>query len=309
MNKPNFFVVGEPKSGTTALHEFLNQHPQITMSRVKEPYHFCTDLHEESDRFHGKKLYFKYRDKEKYFSLFDNDKKYKASGESSTFYIWSKEAARNIYNFNADSKIIIFLRNPIDFIQSLHSHWVAETYENIYNFNDALSAEAERKNDWAKIPSRAYFPSMLFYTSMVDYSRQVGNFLNVFDREQIKIVIFENFLRNNATIFKEILHFLEVDATFIPKFEKVNTSKKPRSKTINYIAQNIYFLEIMKKILPYNIHKKVKKIGQNILWEKTNRKQICDALYFDLSKKFNENVESISDILHMDMKKKWNLNV
>jgi hypothetical protein len=65
----------------------------------------------------------------------------------------------------------------------------------------------------------------------------------------------------------------------------------------------------MKKILPYNIHKKVKKIGQNILWEKTNRKQICDALYFDLSKKFNENVESISDILHMDMKKKWNLNV
>lgn len=309
MNKPNFFVVGEPKSGTTSLHEFFSQHPQITMSRVKEPYYFCTDLHAESDQFHGKKLYFKYREKNKYLSIFNQDKKYEVVGESSTFYIWSKNAAENIYNYDRKSKILIFLRNPIHFIHSLHSHWVVETYENLCDFEDALSAEADRKTNWKKIPPRAYFPSMLYYTSMVDYAGQVGRFLKRFDHQQVKIVLFETFQKNNEKIFKEILNFLEVDTSFKPDFKRLNTSKKPRIKTLNYLAQNVYFLETMKTILPYGLHAQIKKIGQSMLWKKTHRKEITTKVYDELAKKFRKDVEAMSDVLHMDLKKEWKFDV
>ncbi|WP_462323581.1 sulfotransferase family protein [Desulfoplanes sp.] len=306
MNRPNFFVVGEPKSGTTALHGFLDRHPQITMSRIKEPYHFCTDLHQESDQFHGRKLYFKYREVGRYLSLFDQEKRYKAIGESSTFYIWSKSAAKKIYDFDRDAKIIVFLRNPIDFIHSLHSHWIVETYENIKNFRNALFVEEERKNDWKKIPSRAYFPSMLYYISKTNYSTQVERFLQQFHRDQIKVIVFEDFKKDNANVYKDILHFLEVDTSFNINFTQKNVSKEPRNNYLNYIAQNVYLLEAMKKILPYKVHRTVKNIGQNILWKESKRTKIDQNLYRELKDKFHIEAEKISDLLHIDMVKKWN---
>ncbi len=308
MNKPNFFVVGEPKSGTTALHEFLDQHPQITMSKVKEPYHFCSDLHQESDLFHGREVYFKYRDMNKYLELFDQSRKYAAVGESSTFYIWSKNAAQEIHAFDPHAKIIIFLRHPIDFIHSLHSHWVVETYENINDFQYALVAEKDRKSNWEKIPSRAYFPSMLYYVARTNYSEQVDRFVKRFGREQVKIIIFEDFKKDNAGIYDEILNFLEVDTSFVPNFEKKNVSKKPRSNTLNYIAQNVYFLEVMKKILPYKIHKIIKNWGQKILWKESIRPKIEQDVYSELEKKFRHEVLKMSDLLQIDMMKKWKFN-
>ncbi|GAU07361.1 sulfotransferase family protein [Desulfoplanes formicivorans] len=309
MNKPNFFIVGEPKSGTTALHDFLDQHPQITMSTVKEPYHFCTDLHQESDQFHKKRLYFKYRDQDKYLSLFKQDKLYDAVGESSTFYIWSKDAAKNIHSFNPDAKIIIFLRNPIDFIYSLHSHWVVETYENITSFEEALRAETERKINWQRIPSRAYFPSMLYYTSMANYASKVSRFYKYFDRDQVKVFVFEDFKKNNANIFQNILKFLEVDQTFEPQYKKVNASKKPRCPALNYVAQNVYFIEGLKKIMPMRVHRMIKHAGQKMLWKETAREKMPEDIRYELTRKFFREVKSISDVLQRDMVRYWNFKI
>jgi hypothetical protein len=308
MNKPNFFVVGEPKSGTTALHEFLDQHPQITMSRVKEPYYFCTDLHQESDQFHKKNLYFKYRDINNYLKLFKQEKKFDAVGESSTFYIWSKNAAQKIYEFDPYAKIIVFLRNPIDFIYSLHAHWLVETYENIQNFRDALVIEERRIKSWENIPSRAYFPSMLYYISRTNYSIQIERFLKRFGHDQVKIIIFEDFKKDNAGVYKDILNFLGVDPSFEPNFERMNVSKRARSNSLNYIVQNVYLIEMLKKILPYKIHKKVKHLGQIILWKEAVRKKMDQDLFNDLEKKFRHEVLKMSDLLHVDMMKKWNFS-
>jgi hypothetical protein len=309
MNKPNFFIVGEPKSGTTALHDFLDQHPQITMSEVKEPYHFCTDFHRESDLFHKKPLYFRYRDEDKYLSLFKQDKSYSAVGESSTFYIWSKYAAKNIHAFNPDAKIIIFLRNPIDFIYSLHSHWVVETYENITSFSEALEAERERKTTWEHIPSRAYFPSMLYYTSVANYSAQVERFYKYFDRDQVKVFLFEDFKKSNADIFQKIVKFLQVDETFEPQYKRVNASKKPRCSALNYMAQNVYFIEGLKRVMPRRVHRMIKHAGQKMLWKETARESMPDTVRHDLTKKFLQEVESVSDVLGRDMVRYWNFKI
>ena len=72
---PNLFIVGAPKCGTTSLHYWLSQHPEIFMSDPKEPFYFCKDLHEEADNLHGYKVnYFKYRDEESYLQIFQNAK-------------------------------------------------------------------------------------------------------------------------------------------------------------------------------------------------------------------------------------------
>ena len=132
MQKPNFFIVGLPKSGTTALHDFLNQHPQIFMSKVKEPHFFCTDFHRESDAFHDSQLFFHFRDEETYLKLFSDLTTEKVIGESSTGYLYSKEAAKQIHDFNPEAKILIVLREPTSFLYSVHSQVLninAETEE------------------------------------------------------------------------------------------------------------------------------------------------------------------------------------
>ena len=70
MRRPNLFIVGHPRSGTTALHVFLGLHKDIYMSTLKEPHYFCKDFHQESDEFYKKRVYFRYRDKQAYLRIF-----------------------------------------------------------------------------------------------------------------------------------------------------------------------------------------------------------------------------------------------
>ena len=111
MNKPNLFIVGAPKCGTTFLYHYLKQHPEIYFPDFKEPHFFGSDLIRKNGAYD--------LSLNNYKSLFNSDKK--IIGEASTFYIFSKNAAKEIYDFNPDAKIIIMLRNLVDLAYSLHS--------------------------------------------------------------------------------------------------------------------------------------------------------------------------------------------
>jgi hypothetical protein len=82
MRKPNFFIAGAPRSGTTALFYFLKQHPEIYMSGLKEPYYFCSDFHEESDHFHQTELRFPIRTEKTYLKLFQDAVHEKTVGDA-----------------------------------------------------------------------------------------------------------------------------------------------------------------------------------------------------------------------------------
>ncbi|MBN1253032.1 MAG: sulfotransferase [Bacteroidales bacterium] len=167
--KPNLFIVGMPKAGTSALYFFLKQHPEIFMSEDKEPNYFCADLIEESDNFHKRKFEdFRYRNEKSYLKLFENKDKFKIAGEASTQYLFSKKAAENIYNFNTKAKIIIIIREPVSFLYSYHSQLLRNVRENILDFKKALEFEPERKK-LNKYPSNVRFPSQLHYTDWIDY--------------------------------------------------------------------------------------------------------------------------------------------
>ena len=173
MKKPNTFIVGKPKSGTSALHFFLEKHPEVFMCNPKEPRYFCSDFIKQSNDHYGKRdPYFYFQTQEEYLKLFEDAKDEKIVGEGSVIYMYSKESEQRIYDFNKDAKIIIMIREPVDFLYALHSEIVVTGKENEEDFKAALSLEDERKSG-KNLPKRVRFPGMVYYSERMRIADQL----------------------------------------------------------------------------------------------------------------------------------------
>lgn len=216
---PNFFIVGAPKSGTTALYHFLRQHPQIFMPAAKEPHFFGCAAEPETPS----------RTLEEYLRLFQAGTGKPCVGEASVYYLYSKQAARNIHAFNPDARIIMMLRNPVAMIPSLHHQRVYSDNERLFDLDDALAAEGPRRRGEMRIPRKTNNPHALFYRDIGRYAAQVRRYLEVFPREQVHIILFDDFVADLGGTYRATLEFLGVDQEFVPKFERVNDSRAVRS--------------------------------------------------------------------------------
>lgn len=139
--KPDFFIAGAPKCGTIAMCAYLAQNPNIFIPRNTEPNFFASDLT-------GKRTI---RTEAEYLNLF-RDGGGKLCGEGSTWYLFSKRAAKEIYDFNPDAKIIIMLREPVEFLRSLHNQLLFDGNEDIEDFQEALRAEQSAGRENAYLP-------------------------------------------------------------------------------------------------------------------------------------------------------------
>ena len=125
MKRPNFFIVGAPKCGTTALYQYLNEHPQIYMSDIKEPAYFRqrSNFKTEAD----------------YLALFAGARDEIRLGEATPSYLRSPEATEAIYRFDPDAKIIIMLRDPVSLMMSTYSQDRVMGREKSPTFAEALA--------------------------------------------------------------------------------------------------------------------------------------------------------------------------
>ena len=303
--KPNLFIVGQPKSGTTALHQFLGQHPEIYMSSVKEPHFFCADFHLESDRAYGRQRFFDFRNESAYLQLFSRAKGVKIAGESSTNYLYSQVAAEKIYNFNPDAKIIIILREPAKFLYSLHSHYVKFTEENEPDFLTALALETDRKQEKAISP-RVISPSYLYYSQRVQYYQQVKRYCDRFSSEQIKVVIFEEFKSENKRIFREILELLAVDPNFTPEYEAINVNKEVKFKAINNLINSPLVKSISKNLVSQEFNEFIRdNIVEKYLWYSAPKVKMPEDIKIQLMREYKPQVVKISELLNIDLLAKW----
>ena len=134
-HKPDFFIAGMPRSGTTSMYTYLKQHPDIFLSIYKEPNYFCKDL-SQSD--------YNVRDEALYHSLFVHAAGKKRIGEGSVWYLTSTTAASEIKKFSPSAKIIVMLRNPVEMIYSLHSLYLRTGNEDTVDFEQALALQPDR---------------------------------------------------------------------------------------------------------------------------------------------------------------------
>jgi hypothetical protein len=307
MKKPNLFLIGQPKSGSTALHQFLGEHPEIYMAKIKAPHYFCHDFHEESDRFHNMKLYFDYRDQDSYLKLFDRAESETILGESSDHYLYSTVAAEEIYQFNPEAKIIIFLREPVSFLRSLHNHFVKVTNEEEEDFAKALALESVRVKG-KSISPRIMSPSWAHYSKRITYYEQVKRYYDIFDPTQIKIVIYESYRANNQKAYQEILEFLGVDTSFTPNYKVLNKSKDVRFKQLNYLVNNQIIKNLTKTLFSQDFNDFVRdQIVERILWKEVSNspEEIDPEFVKKLKKQFKPEVIKISEFLNMDLVRQW----
>lgn len=219
---PNFFIAGAPKCGTTALSEYLRAHPNVFMSYPKELSYFADDL----APFQAVATL---RD---YQALFKGRTgAHIAVGEASVWYLYSQNTMRRIRKFNKAAKIIIMLRNPVDFVQSIHSKFVFEFNEDRSDFVEAWNLQEERRKG-RHHPKRCVTPQILQYRDLASFSRYLERVLTVFPKEQVKCVMFENFVANPREVYLDVLEFLGLPDDKRVSFPRIYSAKSHRSQRL-----------------------------------------------------------------------------
>ncbi len=212
--KPNFFIVGAPKCGTTALSEYLREHPNIFMSTPKEPHYFATDF-SAFVRHYTRTL-------DDYLELFrECTEQHMAAGEASVFYLYSSTALANIKAFDPEARIIAMVRNPIDMAHSLHAQYCYNLREDVQDFRRAWDLQEARRKGMA-IPSTADVPAYLLYGDVCSLGSQVERMLQLFRSDQVKIVVFDDFTSQTKEVYEQVLRFLGVPSDEREDFPRIN---------------------------------------------------------------------------------------
>jgi hypothetical protein len=295
IKKPDFFIVGAPRCGTTAMNYYLKQHPEIFIPEVKEIHYFGKDL---DFKFLSERM-----NLNQYLSLFSKAKDEKRIGETSVWYLYSNSAAAEIKEFTPSASIIIMLRNPVDVLYSLHSQFVYEGNEDIHDFGEALQAEEYRKRG-DKIPSTTYLPKTLFYREVVKFSEQISRYFHQFGRENIHIVIFEDLLNDPKKVYRTILKFLGVTDDFQIEFDIINPNKQVISPELQRLL-----LSPPQSMLRYGKYLKIPITIQNWairMLTKMNtvykkRPSMNSMLRRQLQKEFLNEVEQLSSFVGRDL--------
>ena len=195
--KPDFFIVGAPKCGTTALFNYLAAHPSVFMPDNKEPNYFCTDLTRYG---HVATL-------TEYEALFSPAPPHALTGEASALYLYSKVAIVQIMAHNANAKIIVMLRNPIEAARSMHAFQWSYELEDVFDFEEAWRLQKARL-EGRDLPRRWPYPDHLQYGALYRYAPQVRRLLAHAPRQQCLFLLFEDFFADPSRQFARVLEFL-----------------------------------------------------------------------------------------------------
>lgn len=228
---PDFFIVGHQKCGTTALWEMLRRHPQIFMPRVKEPRYFAFDMRSRLSEVvaaHRQTL-------EGYLRLFVGARQDQLIGEASPQYLRSHVAAAEIAKLAPQARIIAILREPVSFLRSFHLQLVQNQMESEPDLARALALEDDRRQG-RRIPRRCHHPPDLLYSEHVRYSEQLRRFHDAFPQEQVLVLIYDDFRRDNQATLRAVLRFLSLaDSVAIEPLE-VESVKAVRSARMHRLT-------------------------------------------------------------------------
>ena len=231
---PDFFIVGQPKCGTTALYDMLKGHPQIFMPSCKEPWFFAPELHVRTPpRPEGTP-----QTLAEYLSLFEPARPDQRAGEASAQYLWSRTAASRIAEVQPDARIIAILREPASFLRSLHLQFLQTYVETESDLGRALALEDDRRRG-RSIPRRTFWPLALLYSDHVRYVEQLSRYRDAFGDERMLVLIYDDFKRDNEATVRRVLRFLEVDDAAPIELSRANPTVRARSQRLHELVHAV----------------------------------------------------------------------
>lgn len=221
--RPDFFIVGAPKCGTTSLYAQLRSHPKIFMPAVKEPDFWADDMYQPKPGTTSL---------EQYLGYFAAARPDQLVGEASTNYLYSRVAALRIREFAPDARIVAMIRDPIELMHSFHAQLVYQGVESIEDFEAALAAEDERR------PRTGFgegqrLPQILLYREVARLAEQIKRYFDVFGRERVHVIVLDDYRRDPARVYQAVLEYLGVSSDFEASFAVVNQHKGVRSRRVH----------------------------------------------------------------------------
>jgi len=306
---PNFFIVGAPKAGTTSLYHYLDQHPEIYMSPIKETNYFASEVRPQilggnlqeqirrdeialQDYLRGTMLEKRFgalvTDCADYLKLFCNVNGEKAIGEASVTYLWSVTAAANIRARIPDARIIMILRNPVETAFSLYLENLGN--ERIHNsFHEQIHADA---------PWRGQFEPMHPFLEFGIYYEQVKRFLEGFPREKVCILLYEGYRTNQKQSMIDIFRFLGVNPAFEPNtLVRHMRPQIPRSFTIRRLLRRYGISQRLKEwspnVLVPHLRTLASRRRRSLTMNQEDRQFLVDY--------YREDIQKLSDLLDRDL--------
>jgi hypothetical protein len=230
LKRPDFFIVGAPKCGTTAMAQYLSSHPDVFMPVVKEMHQFGSDL-----QFSG--AFFRRR-RDAYLAEYEHRSSERRAGEASVWYLYSQKAAQEIKDFCPEAGIIIMLRDPVESIYSQYYQFLYDGNEHLQSFEEALEAEDDRRAN-RRITRHTHFVQGLLYTETVRYTDQVRRYFKTFGRDRVHVIVYDDLAADPAGTYRETLAFLGVDPNLgEARFRVVNPTKYSKFPLLKNILNN-----------------------------------------------------------------------
>jgi Sulfotransferase domain len=222
---PDFYVVGAPKCGTTALYEYLRQHPALFLPFHKEPLFFGDDLSRRYGRMST----------DQYLALFAGALDSQRIGEASAWYLYSECAAREIARVSPTASIIAMVRQPVDMMHAQHSQLLFNRQEEIADFGEALEAEPARRRG-ERLPPGPLRPETLRYRETARYAEQLQRYIDVFGRDRVHVIVFDDFRDATSETVRATFEFLDVDPDVPVELGARNVNKQVRSAVLQRLV-------------------------------------------------------------------------
>ena len=275
---PSFIVIGAGKSGTTSLHQYLSQHPQIYLCPQKETFYFTSEKNRANHAKYGAIQTF-----EDYAALFADAAPTQAIGEISTTYYAHPQSASLIHDLLPTVKILAILRNPIERAFSDYQMHVNEGHE---------------KRSFEKVmePDVKYVKSGFYYAQLKPY-------FELFDSSQIKIWLYEDYCQNIHAFLASFFTFIDVDPHFQPDTsQRGRVGGVPKRQWVRHLLNEknpirTVSATALKTVMPLATRQRIRAY---LLRQNTQRLDLDPTSYAQLAAIYRDDILQLQDLLHRD---------
>jgi sulfotransferase family protein len=293
---PNFLVLGTAKAGTSSLYVYLKQHPQVFLSPTTELNFFAHEGRDLNFRGPGDVEYIRsdslVATYDEYCKQFADVSGETAVGEISTHNLYRAQAPALINRYLPNAKMIAMLRHPVERAFSAFSHMVRDGREETKDFRMALARESARiHSNWEPL---------WHYKSMGFYGAQLSRYFDVFDRKQIRVYIYDDFVARPLEIVQDIFGFIGVDKSFVPDMsEKHNVSTILRSRRLNEMMMGKSLVRsALRRLAPSRARLHIRR---SILKRNSKRLRLAPDVRNELTNAYRTDIGLLQRLLDRDL--------
>ena len=227
-------------------------------------------------------------------------------------YLWSPGAARRIAEVQPAARIVAILREPASFLRSLHLQNLQSHYETVADLGEALALEDDRRAG-RRIPRRCRRPQTLLYSEYVRYAEQLRRYRAVFAREQLLVLIYDDYRADNEATVRQVLRFVGADDTVPIEPTEVNATVRIRSQPLDELVHSVSVgrgplsraaKASLKALAPRRLRRAALEAVQRRL-VLAPPPPVDEALMLQLRRRFAPEVVALSEYLDRDLVALW----